>query len=85
MSAKMGFECAVCAKLVADHERLKENNKIARRHLQEAGARRMPLVEYGVLLAVSNEARIKVEASRVELDRHKRTHIPGNINPVFIF
>ena len=71
----VGFgSCEECARLLAEHERLKDIRRVAADMLRIASAGSFPAREYRRLRVTANEAWLDAECASLELDHHRRRH-----------
>ena len=67
------MECLTCEQLTAEFERLERNCVASRAYLDEAKGI-SNVSEYRRAKIETNEAWLEREVSRIELERHQRTH-----------
>jgi hypothetical protein len=67
------MDCLTCEQLTAEFERLERHYATARGHLDGfSGISNAEL--YNRMRRESDDARLEFEVSRIELERHQRTH-----------
>ena len=67
------MDCLTCEQVTAEFERLEQRYSEALRHLTDTRGS-APIGEYKRTKVELNEAWLKYEVARIELERHRRTH-----------